>query len=134
MKTFEEWLKLQEGGRLSGLSYGGRSLADKYGSYRPVARPKTDDLHPTTGMLSDVNTAMQREIIQSLERNGLTLSRDGDRFVVKNSEGDVEFESSGILDLQKTLRDAFGSGDEYDVYHPNASIRAGAVERMRRKG
>ena len=127
MKTFQEWLKLQEGGRLGGLSYGGRSLADKYGSY---ARPLTDDFHPTTGMLRELSQATQQQMIKTLERTGLTLSRHGNRFVVKNSEGNVEFESSDIQDLAKTLRDAFGSGDDNDVYHNNAGMRADAIRRM----
>jgi hypothetical protein len=127
MKTFEEWLKLQEGGRLSGLSYGGRSLADKYGSY---LRPLTDDFHPKTGMLRELSQAVQQQVIKTLERTGLSLSRHGNRFVVKDSEGNVEFESSDIQDLVKTLQDAYGSGDDNDLYHPNASIRASAVRRM----
>lgn len=147
MKTFQEWLKLQEGrydayspaygggnierlakDRVSGLSYGGRSLADKYGSY---ARPITDDFHPTTGMLRELSQAVQQQVIKTLERTGLNLSRHGNRFVVKDSEGNVEFESSDIQDLVKTLRDTHGAGDEYDVYHPNAGIRANAIRRSR---
>lgn len=151
MKTFEDWLKLQENKfkmyppaygsgsmdrlsrdreRVSGLSYGGRSLADKYGSY---LRPLTDDFHPTTGMLRELSQAVQQQVIKTLERTGLSLSRHGNRFEVKDDEGNVEFSSSNISDLVKTLQDAYGSGDDSDVYSSNASIRASAAERMRRR-
>jgi hypothetical protein len=146
MKTFNEWLKLQEGkfdrypsaydggnierlakDRVSGLSYGGRSLADKYGSY---LRPLTDDFHPTTGMLRELSQATQQQVIKTLERSGLVLSRHGNRFDVKDDEGNMAFSSSNISDLVKTLHDTHGSGDDNDMYHNNAGIRANAIRKM----
>ena len=142
MKTFQEWLKLQEGRydaypsaydggnthrRVSGLSYGGRSLADKYGSYLP---PLTDDFHPTTGMLRELSQAAQQQVIKTLERAGLVLSRHGNRFDVKDDEGNMVFSSSNILDLEKTLRDNYGYGDSRDMHHSNAGIRANAIRKM----
>jgi len=142
MKTFQEWLGLQEGrfdqypsaydgGNLrrsvDGLSYGGRSLADKYGSY---LRPLTDDFHPKTGMLRDASQPTQEQIVKTLERAGLVLSRHGDRFEVKDDEGNMVFSSSNILDLTKTLRDNYGNGDDSDVYHSDAGIRRNAMRKM----
>jgi hypothetical protein len=126
MKTFQEWLGLQEG-RVDGLSYGGRSLADKYGSYLP---PLTDDFHPKTGMLRDASQPTQEQIVKTLERAGLVLSRHGDRFEVKDDEGNMVFSSSNILDLEKTLRDNYGYGDSRDMYHSDAGIRSNAIRKM----
>jgi hypothetical protein len=142
MKTFQEWLGLQEGRfdqypsaydggntrrRVDGLSYGGRSLADKYGSY---LRPLTDDFHPKTGMLRDASQPTQEQIVKTLERAGLVLSRHGDRFEVKDDEGNMVFSSSNILDLEKTLRDNYGYGDSRDVHHNDAGIRSNAIRKM----
>ena len=142
MKTFQEWLGLQEGrfdqypsaydgGNLrrsvDGLSYGGRSLADKYGSY---LRPLTDDFHPKTGMLRDASQPTQEQIVKTLERAGLVLSRHGDRFEVKDDEGNMVFSSSNILDLTKTLRDTYGNGDRFDVYNSDNGIRRNAMRKI----
>jgi hypothetical protein len=127
MKTFQEWLELQEGrfdrypsafggdnidslgkSRASGLSYGGRSLANwkdiNHDRKRIEYERSVDQLSRDENGVPTINADMVKKIQDLLDRKGLTIYKEApNRFAVMNSNGNVEFHSDSWSDIERTL-------------------------------
>ena len=127
MKTFQEWLNENRyrdtyptayGGdnienlgksRASGLSYGGRSLANwsavNANRDRIKKEMSVDQLSRDENGVPTLSTDTVRRIQDLLNRKGLTISKESpNRFAVLDDEGNVVFHSNGWSDIEKTLR------------------------------
>lgn len=127
MKTFQEWLnenryrdtyppaygggnieKLDKS-RASGLSYGGRSLANwsavNANRDRIKKEMSVDQLSRDENGVPTLSTDTVRRIQDLLDRKGLTISKESpNRFAVLDDEGNVVFHSNGWSDIEKTLQ------------------------------
>jgi hypothetical protein len=127
MKTFQEWLNENRyrdtyppaygGGnieklgksRASGLSYGGRSLANwsavNANRDRIKKEMSVDQLSRDENGVPTLSTDTVRRIQDLLDRKGLTISKESpNRFAVLDDEGNVVFHSNGWSDIEKTLQ------------------------------
>ena len=127
MKTFQEWLNENRyrdtyppayGGdnieklgksRASGLSYGGRSLANwsavNANRDRIKKEMSVDQLSRDENGVPTLSTDTVRRIQDLLDRKGLTISKElPNRFAVLDDEGNVVFHSNGWSDIEKTLQ------------------------------
>ena len=156
MKTFQEWLNENRyrdtyppaygGGnieklgksRASGLSYGGRSLANwsAVNANRDKIKKEmsVDQLSRDENGVRMFNADFVEEIQRLLDRNNLTVSKEApNRLAVLDDEGNVVFHSSSWPDVEKTLVRTYGRGDESDWLHNSSSVRQDARSRLERK-